>query len=174
MSASILVVCTGNICRSAMADVILTERARQRGLDVHVDSAGISNEEAGNDIDSRAKSVLREAGYDIPAHTARQIRPGELADYTLVLAMTDQHLRALRRRAELDGQGGENLHLWREFDPEKTAGDNLDVPDPWYGDRSDFLDTLAVVERTADAVLDAATTAAEGARYRDAAVGEQG
>ncbi|MDO5726309.1 MAG: low molecular weight protein-tyrosine-phosphatase [Bowdeniella nasicola] len=156
MSASILVVCTGNICRSAMADVILRARAAERGLDIVVDSAGISDEEAGNDIDPRAKRVLREAGYPIPAHSARQVHEGEIASYSLVLAMTDRHLRALRRRAELDGQGSDNVYMWREFDPETTAAEDLDVPDPWYGGHEDFLDTLAVVERTVDAVLDAA------------------
>lgn len=139
-----------------MADVILRARAAERGIDVDIDSAGISNEEQGNPIDHRAASVLREAGYDVPQRQARQVRPGELADYTLVLAMTEQHARALRRRAELDGHETDTIHLWREYDPESQVGGNLDVPDPWYGDRSDFLDTLAVIERSVDAVLDAA------------------
>ena len=162
---SILVVCTGNICRSAMADVILTQRAAERGIPVEVDSAGISNEEAGNPIDDRAQRVLRDAGYEIPRHAARQVRPGELAGYDLVLAMTDRHLSALRRIAERDGVSADNVRMWREFDPELPSGTpvgtELDVPDPWYGGHQDFLDTLAVVEGSADAVLDAAIAAAK-------------
>ncbi|OKL53505.1 protein tyrosine phosphatase [Bowdeniella nasicola] len=160
---SILVVCTGNICRSAMADVILTDRAAKRGLDVVIDSAGISDEEAGNPIDDRAQRVLRDAGYEIPWHAARQVKSGELADYDLVLAMTDRHRAALYRIAERDGVGADNIRMWREFDPSlpegTPVGTDLDVPDPWYGGHEDFLDTLEVVEGAADNVLDAVTDA---------------
>ena len=55
MSYRVLMVCTGNICRSVMAEEILREAAEQRGLDVVVDSAGISDEEHGHGIDSRAE-----------------------------------------------------------------------------------------------------------------------
>ena len=66
MSYRVLMVCTGNICRSVMAEEILREAAEQRGLDVVVDSAGISDEEHGHGIDSRAARALREGGYRSP------------------------------------------------------------------------------------------------------------
>lgn len=155
----ILVVCTGNICRSPMGQVVLVERLKAAGLDdaVEVASAGISDEERGNPIDDRAQRVLAEHGYPIPDHAAHQVAPHELAEYDLALAMTQQHARALRRRAEIDqDERSAEIRLWREADPEarSLSGEDLDVPDPWYGTQAGFYDTLAAVERGADGLLE--------------------
>ncbi|MFD1717812.1 low molecular weight protein-tyrosine-phosphatase [Georgenia deserti] len=156
----ILVVCTGNICRSPMGAVVLRERLREAGLDraVEVDSAGISDEEHGNPIDPRAQSVLAEHGYPVPAHSAHQVTAHELTDYDLALAMTAQHERALARLADRAPGEAARISMWREFDataPARgTGGADLDVPDPWYGPHDGFYDTLAVVERGADGLVE--------------------
>ncbi|MGO1333580.1 MAG: low molecular weight protein-tyrosine-phosphatase, partial [Cellulosimicrobium funkei] len=96
----VMTVCTGNICRSPMAEVVLRDRFEAAGLGdrVVVDSTGISDEERGNPIDRRARAVLAEHGYVVDGtHRARQVRAGDLAARDLVLAMTAQHARALRR-----------------------------------------------------------------------------
>ena len=62
---TVMTVCTGNICRSPMAEIILRERFNERGLAdrVRVMSSGVSDEEYGHPIDPRAVVVLRQRGY---------------------------------------------------------------------------------------------------------------
>lgn len=179
----ILVVCTGNICRSPMGEIVLRERFAQAGIDVDVDSVGVSDEESGRPVDSRAAKVLREAGYDVPRRAARQVTPADLADSDLVLAMTVGHARQLKKVAESNGIDPSVIHLWSEFDDNvpleiaphgafgpggilegkerSSAGYSAfyssdvewDVPDPWYGGEDGFYDTLSAVESGAAGII---------------------
>ena len=160
----VMTVCTGNICRSPMAAVVLRSRFAAAGLPVVVDSTGISDEERGNPIDRRARAVLAAHGYVVDGtHRARQVRAGDLATRDLVLAMTSQHARALRR---LDGAGP--VRMYRSFDPAAprvAPGEPehvLDIADPWYGGQQDFEDCLAEVEAAADGIVDFVRTQLDG------------
>ena len=176
----VVMVCTGNICRSAMAEVVLRDRLAAAGIPdsgpggVTVTSAGVSDEERGNPIDSRARRVLTEAGYGVGAddvsratgiaiasHTAHRVTDAEITEADLLLAMTDSHWNVLQRRAASLGAEPDRIRMYRELDPASAqqaeavaAGGSsrsvLHVPDPWYGTMADFLDTLEVVERVSD------------------------
>jgi protein-tyrosine phosphatase len=168
----VMTVCTGNICRSPMAEIVLRDRLEAAGLGdrVVVDSTGVSDEERGNPIDRRARTVLLEHGYAVDGtHRARQVRPDDLASRDLVLAMTAQHARALRRLVE--GRRGpgqrpgiqdlaDRLRMYRSFDPAaphvEPGGTEsvLDIADPWYGGAQDFEDCLAEVEAAADGIVE--------------------
>ena len=163
-------VCTGNICRSAMAEVVLNNHLKSAGLDAVVESAGVSAEEYGNPIDYRAAKTLRRAGYEVPNHSARQVQAHELGNYDLVLAMTSQHFNRLESLAERAGiqvrqnpQPGDksatDIRMFRAFEPGMAEHQprhrrDLDVPDPWYGDQSDFEETLDTIEAAADAIVE--------------------
>ncbi|MFD0685926.1 low molecular weight protein-tyrosine-phosphatase [Actinomadura fibrosa] len=142
-------VCTGNICRSPMAEWILRHHVAEEGLDVEVDSSGTGSWHVGDDADSRTVEALRRAGYR-SAHVARQFEADWFDRYDLILALDRGHLRALRSMAP-DEEARGRVRLLREFDP--AAGADLDVPDPYYGDHADFDEVLAMVEAAMPGLL---------------------
>ena len=184
----VIMVCTGNICRSAMAEIVLRDRLTAAGLPmlepdgVVVTSAGVSDEERGNPIDSRARRVLTEAGYGtgaddvsratgsaIASHTAHRVTDAEIAEADLLLAMTDSHWNVLQRRAAGLEAEPSRIRMYRELDPAaarqaeavavgQASRSVLNVPDPWYGTMADFVDTLEVVERVSDGLVDELST----------------
>jgi len=157
MTYRVMTVCTGNICRSPMAEVVLRARLAAAGLadEVLVDSTGVSDEERGNPIDPRARRALVAHGYDGgDGHRARQVEAAELRRRDLVLPMTALHARALRR---LDADAP--VVMLRRFDPAAPqvtdAHDErrLDIDDPWFGGPLEFEHCLAQIEAAADGVV---------------------
>ena len=134
-------VCTGNICRSAMAEKMFADQLRRRGLGnaVRVTSAGTGNWHVGNCADERANRVLRAHGYATD-HCAAQVDADHLSA-DLVVAMGRNHVRMLRQLGVDDGR----LRMLRSFDP-RSGAYALDVDDPYYGDHDDFEETFAVIE----------------------------
>ncbi|PFG21315.1 low molecular weight protein-tyrosine-phosphatase [Serinibacter salmoneus] len=152
----VMTVCTGNICRSPMAEVVLRDALVRAGLAdrVRLDSSGTSDEEHGNPIDSRAQQVLTEAGYEVPRHRARQVTTSDAQQVDVALAMTAQHARRLRQV----GFPAERVVMFRAFehgvpDGDPSSASAPDAPDPWYGDMADFRETLATVEACVPGVV---------------------
>ncbi|GAA1369463.1 low molecular weight phosphotyrosine protein phosphatase [Brevibacterium luteolum] len=143
---SIVFVCTGNICRSAMAERIAA--AELSDLPLHIDSAGISDEEHGNPIDPRAARVLSERGYDTAGHAARQLTADWLASRDIAIVMTERHRQATERLLESVPEANRpEVRMLRSYDPACAGrtGDDLDVFDPWYGDQDGFYETFDMI-----------------------------
>ena len=152
----VMTVCTGNICRSPMAEIVLRERFAEAGLDhVVVDSAGTSDEERGNPVDPRARRVLERHGYVVLPHEARRVTAADLRARDLVLTATATHLHALERLAPGEASAS-RLRMLRSFDPAATGatGHLLDLADPWYGVEADFDETLSMIEAAADGIVE--------------------
>lgn len=145
---SLVFVCHGNICRSAMAERVARRMAAERGLRVEVSSFGLSSEEAGSPIDRRAVAVLRDAGYDTTGHRARRIDPGLVGTADLVIAAEQYQVERLRRLLP----GVHEIRLLNDFNPALPPGTPLD--DPWYGDAAGFRETLADIESAMPGILD--------------------
>jgi len=143
----IALVCLGNICRSPMADVVLSARVEEAGLAaaVEVASCGTGGWHVGDPMDQRAAATLTGAGYDASRHRARQFDPTWLDEHDLVLAMDRSNLADVSPTA-----GTERVRLFRDFDPVDPGGE---VPDPYYGGPAGFEEVLTMVERTAAAIV---------------------
>jgi protein-tyrosine phosphatase len=150
----IAIVCLGNICRSPMADVILSERVEAAGLGgkVQVVSAGTGDWHIGNPMDRRAAALLTAHGYDASRHTARQFEKVWFEDVDVVLAMDADNLADLEAMRPPDHEDG-RLLMFRAFDPASRGEFDRDVPDPYYGGDDGFETVLAMVERTCDAIV---------------------
>ena len=160
MTYRVCFVCTGNICRSPMAESVFRARIAEAGLDdrVEVDSAGTGGWHEGDGADPRTVSVLEASGYD-SGHAARQFQPSWFARLDLLIALDAGHLRALRRLAPTS-RDAEKVRLLRSYDP--AAGDDLDVPDPYYGGMDGFEECLEMVEAASDGLLAAVREQVEG------------
>jgi protein-tyrosine phosphatase len=161
---SVCFVCSGNICRSPIAEKVFVTELDRAGLadQVRVTSAGTGPWHAGEPADARTAEVLRRHGYP-DDHTARQVNSDHL-DADLLLAAGADHLAALTRvlgRAE----AAEKVRLLRSFDPAAEPG--AEVPDPYYGGDDGFDDVLAMIEAAMPGLLDW-TRERLGARARHA------
>jgi protein-tyrosine phosphatase len=130
-----------------MAALVFRDRLRRAGLAdrVRVTSAGIGGWHVGEPADSRATRTLAKAGYTTD-HIAAQVGPEHL-DADLFLAMDGGHEAAL-----VDLVGPDRVRMFRSFDP--AAGPDLDVPDPYYGNRNGFTEVLAMIEAATPGLLD--------------------
>lgn len=151
-------VCSGNICRSPIAEVVMRRIVDDSGLgdDVEVDSAGTGDWHVGERADHRAVDVLAGAGYDGSAHRARQFETEWFRTRDLVIALDRGHYRTLRSWATTDADRAK-VHLLRSFDPTidpASATSDLDVADPYYSGRQAFEEVLAQVEAACEGLLE--------------------
>lgn len=149
--------CLGNICRSPIAEAVLRDQFAQSELDdrVQVASAGTAAYHVGNPADRRSLAALRANGYDLN-HRAQRFTSEGFGSAGLILAMDHSNLADLRSTLPVAAHG--RVRLLRSFDPE-LAGlpENdplLEVPDPYYGDASDFEVVLTMVESASPGVVE--------------------
>lgn len=173
MTYRIVTVCTGNICRSPMAEYALREAVDRAGLAdrVEIASVGVSRWEVGNPIDPRAGALLRRHGIDADDHRARQMDEDELAAADLVLAADHDHVGPLRR-ALGERRADEVLAMVRDFAPGPL--EDTGIRDPWYGDEDGFETVWEQIDEATDGIIAHVRTALdEPTGTRDTASGER-
>ncbi|MFC4127078.1 low molecular weight protein-tyrosine-phosphatase [Nocardia rhizosphaerae] len=140
-------ICTGNICRSPMAAKMFEAHLYRAGLAnrVRVTSAGTGSWHVGDPADPRTEATLRRAGY--PTEHVAATFGAQHRDADLIIALDTGHDRELAHR----GVPTEQRRLLRSFDP---AADGSDVPDPYYGDQSDFDLVRDQIEAAVPGLLD--------------------
>jgi phosphoglycolate phosphatase len=143
----ICVVCTGNICRSPMGEIMLRAALVQNGLqdDVRLNSCGTDGWHVGEAADPRAVAQLQHDGFNGSGHRAAQFGP-EHKDADLFLVMTAAHRKALVKQ----GVDPERIALFRSFGP---AGDK-EVEDPYYGGPDGFVEVSRQLSEAIPGVVD--------------------
>lgn len=143
----ILFVCHGNICRSPMAEFVMKELVRSRGLEkqFHIESAATSSEELGSPVYPPVRKLLQERGISCTGKTARRITPEDYSDFDYIVGMDQHNLRNMLRHFGSDPEGKLSLLL-------QHCGENRDVADPWY--TRDFRATERDVDRGCAALLE--------------------
>ena len=129
----ILMVCLGNICRSPLAEGILQNKAREKGLDWQVDSAGTSGWHVGEPPDSRSIAVAQKHGIDISGQRSRKFKASDFEKYDLIYVMDANNYKELKFVVT----SGEGMKKVRLILNELQPGYNRGVPDPYYNNGFD-------------------------------------
>ena len=127
----VLFICHGNICRSPMAEFVLKDMVKRRGLEKEfvIASSATSTEEiwngVGNPVYSPAKVVLESHGIDPSGKRAVQLKASDYDKYDLFIGMDSANIRNLNRMLKGDPEG--KIYKFLTF-----AGSDRDIADPWY------------------------------------------
>ncbi|MEO6279319.1 low molecular weight protein-tyrosine-phosphatase [Roseateles sp.] len=145
--ASLLLVCTANICRSPMAEAIF--KAKLGDVFKTITSAGVHADPRGGPVDARAASALARHNYSLERKwRSRRVQPESLGEYDMVLVMEAEHVDALRTKAAAEHHA--RILLLTDFVPE-LAGQ--DIPDPYFGPVAGFDVVIGMIERAAQRLL---------------------
>ena len=139
----VLFICHGNICRSTMAESVMTHLVKQKHLEYNfiIHSAGTSREELGNPVHYGTVQKLRQVGIPVIPHRATQMTKSDYVEYDYLIGMDTANIRNINRIAGGDPEG--KVYKLLSF-----AGSGRDVADPWYTGDFDatYRDVLAGCE----------------------------
>lgn len=148
----LLFICLGNICRSPAAEGVMKAKVHAAKLDdqFFIDSAGIGDWHVGQLPDSRMRERGARRGYRFDSR-ARQIRQSDFADFDLLLVMDRENYRIITSKAP-DEESRKKVRMLTDYLQEHKNTDI--VPDPYYGDLSDFDYALDLIEDACEGLLE--------------------
>ncbi|HMW95045.1 MAG TPA: low molecular weight protein-tyrosine-phosphatase [Chitinophagales bacterium] len=144
----ILMVCLGNICRSPLAEGILKDKCKKKGLNWEIDSAGTGRWHVGSQPDKRSIEVAKNHGIDITDQSARSVNSNDYSYYDIIYAMDTMNLRDLKAWAVDANEEGKIRLILNEIDNFPTES----VPDPYFNDNG-FEAVFNMLDKACDAII---------------------
>jgi len=139
-------VCLGNICRSPLAEGILASKLPKDKF--IVDSAGTGNYHIGKQPDHRSIATAKKNGIDISNQKARQFTPKDFETFDYIFVMDNSNYDDVVFLAKTEEQKQKVQLILNELFP----GDNVDVPDPYYGLQNGFDMVFEMLDETTDLI----------------------
>lgn len=123
----VLFICHGNICRSPMAEFVLKDMVKKRGIAdrFYIASAATSTEEIGNPVHYGTRNKLNACGISTAGKYAVQMKKADYEKYDYLLGMDQWNIRNMKRIAGKDPE--HKIHMLLDFSKEPRA-----IADPWY------------------------------------------
>ena len=143
----ILFVCHGNICRSPMAEFVLKDMVKKRGIEdrFYIASAATSTEEIGNGVHYGTRNKLAQYSISVKGKRAVQLKKADYDNYDYIIGMDEWNMRNMLRIVRSDPE--HKLYKLLDF-----SGSGRDVADPWY--TGDFDVTYDDITEGCTALLD--------------------
>ncbi|MGY8987746.1 MAG: low molecular weight protein-tyrosine-phosphatase [Flavobacteriales bacterium] len=143
----ILMVCLGNICRSPLAEGILTHKTQD--LDVFVDSAGTASYHIGNLPDNRSIDIANKYGIDLTDQRARQFSEIDFDNFDKIYAMDTHNYASIISIARNQNDRDKVDLILNETNPKSCDS----VPDPYYGEGDGFQKVYSMLDKACDVIV---------------------
>ena len=143
----ILMVCLGNICRSPLAEGILTHKTQD--LDVFVDSAGTASYHIGNLPDNRSIDIANKYGIDLTDQRARQFSEIDFDNFDKIYAMDTHNYSSIISIARNQNDRDKVDLILNETNPKSFDS----VPDPYYGEGDGFQKVYSMLDKACDMIV---------------------
>jgi len=139
-------VCLGNICRSPLAEAIL--KSKVDSSKVIVDSAGTGSWHVGSKPDSRSIAVAKKNNLDITDQRGRQFSVSDFDEFDHIYVMDNSNKENVLDLARNDEHRSKVKLILNEIFP----GENVDVPDPYYGGDSGFDNVYKMLDEACEVI----------------------
>ena len=146
-----LMVCLGNICRSPMAEGVIRAEFNKRGIKgFQIDSAGTAAYHVGEGADGRAQTELRKYNIDISEERAQKFIVAHFQEYDRIFAMDKQNYLDIIAQAKSQEER-DKVSLFMDL---SLPGEEVSVPDPYYGGDEGFTEVYKMIKKSAEVLVD--------------------
>lgn len=146
----IIFICTGNTCRSAMAEGLAKKAVAENKLDVEIYSAGTFASK-GEHASYNSIAIMKEYDVDIVTHTATPIEESDIQKMDLILCATISHkMQVIAKYPNLK----DRAYTLKEYAELDNNGSNMNIGDPWGNDINTYRMCAAEISLCVDKIIE--------------------